>query len=138
MLTYFEIFTDEDLAAMSTLIETEPRNAKVKLATDIVTWLHSSHDAKNALKDFESKFVRKETPDEVKAYAVGDMEIGILDLMTKICGFTTSNGEARRIIQGGGVHYDDEKITDPTITIYVDDEPKLLKVGKRKFGWITS
>lgn len=138
MLSYYEIFTDEDLKAIAKFIKDEPRNAKVKLATHIVTWLHDAEAAANALKDFEAKFVKKETPEEVATYAVEDFEVGVLDLMTRICGFTKSNGEARRIIQGGGVTFDDEKITDPTQTIYVDDEPKLLKVGKRKFGWITS
>ena len=138
MFTYFEIFTDEDLHEIKTLIKDKPRDAKVKLATDIVTWLHDADAAAQAFKDFETKFVKKETPDQVDHYKVGDMEIGVLDLMTKVCGFTASNGEARRVIQGGGVKFDDEKVDDPTVTIYVDDEPKLLKVGKRNFGWITS
>ncbi len=136
MLTYFEIFTDEDLTEVETMIKSDPRNAKVKLATLIVSWLHDEAAAVTALKDFEAKFVKKETPDEVPTFTVGDMEVGVLDLITKVCGFADSNGEARRLVKQGAVSFDDEKITDPTITIYVDDEAKLLKVGKRKFGWI--
>ena len=138
MLTYFEIFTDEDLGTVSKLIKDKPRDAKVKLATSIVTWLHSAEAAAAGLHDFEQKFVKKETPDEVPTFSVGDMETGLLDLITKVCGFAKSNGEARRMITGGGVKYDGEKIREPMITIYVDDEPKLLQVGKRKFAWITS
>ena len=138
MFTYFEIFTDEDLDEIKALIKNKPRDAKVKLATDIVTWLHNADAADTALKDFETKFVKKENPDHMHLFNVGDYEIGILDLMTKVCKFTESNGEARRIIKGGGVTFDGEKVDDPTSTIYVDDDPKVLKVGKRKFGMIVT
>lgn len=138
MYTYFEIFTDEDLDEMKALIKNNPRAAKVKLATDIVTWLHDASAAETALKDFETKFVKKENPDQMNVFNVGDYEIGILDLMTKVCKFTESNGEARRIIKGGGVTFDGEKVDDPTSTIYIDDDPKVLKVGKRKFGLIVT
>ena len=138
MSTYFEIFTDEDLNEINTLIKNNPRDAKVKLATHIVTWLHDANSAKAALEDFQTKFVKKQNPNHMPIFNVGDYEIGILDLMTKVCKFTESNGEARRIIKGGGVTFDGEKVTDPTSTIYIDDDPKVLKVGKRKFGLIVT
>ncbi len=134
MMTYFEIFTDENLEEAKTLIHQNPRDAKVKLATHIVTWLHDKSAAEGALKDFETKFVKKEIPDEIPEFLVGQKEIGILDLMTQVCGFTTSNGEARRTINGGGVSLDGKKITDPQTVIKITDQPQILKVGKRKFG----
>jgi len=55
----------------------------------------------------------------------------IIDLITKV-NFAPSKGEARRLIQQGGVSIDGEKISDIFQEIVFDSE-KILKVGKRKF-----
>ena len=47
--------------------------------------------------------------------------------------FTASRGEAKRLIQGGGVKIDGEKITDMAYTISFDDSV-VLQAGKRKFA----
>lgn len=137
MQTYFEIFTTEDLTETAALIASEPRNAKVKLATHIVTWLHSTQAAEAGLQDFETKFVKHEVPEDIPEFSVGVDSIGILDLITKICGFASSNGEARRLVIQGGVSIDGEKIKDPTAQVSLTTEGQVLKVGKRKFGKVT-
>jgi tyrosyl-tRNA synthetase len=43
-----------------------------------------------------------------------------------------SKGEARRLIQGGGVSIDGEKVKDIAETIDLSS-PKIIKAGKRKF-----
>lgn len=136
MMEYFECLTDLDLEAIKAEISENPRNAKVKLAKEIITWLHDEEAAKKSEQDFIQKFVKKEIPDEMPEFSVGKSEIGILDLITKICKFAPSNGEARRMIQGGGVTFDGKKVVDPTLMIEISGE-KILKVGKRKFGKIT-
>lgn len=132
MLQYYEIFTDENLEEVKQFIETDPRNAKVKLAKTIVTWLHDAAAADNAEHDFTQKFVTKEIPDEMPDFKVSE-PIGILDLLSKTTGFANSNSEARRLITGNSVSFDGEKITDPTTTVEISKET-ILKVGKRKFG----
>ena len=47
-------------------------------------------------------------------------------------GFAGSNGEARRLIQGGGVKIDGEKVGDPKANVVLDGEVKVLQVGKRR------
>lgn len=136
MATYFEIFTQEDLEAAKALIKTSPRDAKVKLAKHIVTWLHSADDAEAAYQDFVTKFVKHEVPQDIPDFSVGSDSIGILDLITKICGFASSNGEARRMVEQGGVSLDGEKIENPKAEVQISSEPQVLKVGKRKFGQI--
>ncbi len=138
MLTYFEIFTTEDLADAAALIKSSPRDAKVKLAKHIVTWLHSAADAESAYQDFVTKFVKHEVPTDMPAFSVGGSSIGILDLITKTCGFAASNGEARRIVEQGGVSLDGEKIEDPKAEVVLSSESQVLKVGKRKFASVTS
>lgn len=134
MATYYEIFTDEDMQDAQALISSSPRDAKVKLAKHIVTWLHSEEAAESAYQDFVTKFVKHEVPEDMPEFSVGASKIGILDLITKTCSFANSNGEARRMVEQGGVSIDGNKITDPKAEIEVTDQSQVLKVGKRKFA----
>lgn len=135
MPSYFEIFTDEDLGEVKKMIAASPRDAKVHLAKSIVTWLHNADAAEAAYQDFVTKFVKKEIPDEMPEFTVGEAEIGILDLITKVARFAPSNSEARRTVQQGGVSWDGEKVGDPNTAVQITGE-HILKVGKRKFGRI--
>ena len=56
----------------------------------------------------------------------------ILDLLTEL-GFVASRGEAKSLIQGGGVKLDGEKISDMSYSISVE-ESVILQAGKRKFA----
>lgn len=47
--------------------------------------------------------------------------------------FTQSRGEAKRLIQGGGVKIDSEKITDLAYTVNLEKDV-ILQAGKRKFA----
>lgn len=136
MSTYFEIFTDEDMSAAKALIKDSPREAKVKLAKHIVTWLHDQAAAESAYQDFVTKFVKHEVPTDMPEFKVEASTIGILDLITKTCHFASSNAEARRMVEQGGVSLDGEKITDPKAVVDVLNEAQVLKVGKRKFATI--
>ncbi|HEX2155027.1 MAG TPA: tyrosine--tRNA ligase [Acidimicrobiia bacterium] len=64
-----------------------------------------------------------------------DGGLGLLDLMTRV-GASTSNGEARRLIEQGGVRLNDEPVTDSTRTVTPDDlateTTLLLRVGKKR------
>ena len=55
-----------------------------------------------------------------------------MDLIVEL-GFTSSRGEAKRLIQGGGVKIDGNKIADTGYAILFDDSV-VLQAGKRKFA----
>ena len=133
MMTYYEIFTDEDLDAVKESIKVSPRDAKVKLGKIIVEWLHNADAAEMAFKDFETKFVKQEVPDDMPEFKISE-PTQILILLTDITKFASSGSEARRFIQQGGVSLDGEKITDIKIEVEGSAEGKVLKVGKRKWG----
>ena len=64
-----------------------------------------------------------------------DGKIGILKLMVK-AGLATSNGEARRNVEQGGVTIDGEKVTDVRMTLtkeQISAEGIVVKRGKKKF-----
>lgn len=132
MLKYFEVYTDEDLEEMKDLIQKDPRNAKIRLAKDLVELFHNAEAAEVAEIDFVQKFVKKEIPDDISEYRCIS-PIDVIKLLTQTTGFAVSNSEARRLIQGGGVSINSQKITDPTEAITVTDGD-VLKVGKRKFA----
>lgn len=138
MTTYFEIFTEDDMEEAKALIKNSPRDAKVKLAKHIVTWLHDESAAETAYQDFVTKFVKHEVPTDMPEFSVGESSMGILNLMTKVCSFASSNGEARRMVEQGGVSLDGKKIEDPKTEVELSETAQVLKVGKRKFGKVTA
>ena len=132
---YYECLTDRDMDEARKHISDDPRAAKIELGMTIIKWLHDDEAADKAFADFETKFVKKEIPDEMPEFSVSENEMGILDLIVKVCSFANSNGEARRLVQGGGVTFDGEKLSDPQAIVTFSGS-QVLKVGKRKFARI--
>lgn len=132
MEQYYEIFTEEDMNEVKKLIKSDPRNAKVCLAKHIITWLHNAKDADLAEQDFITKFVKKETPDEMPEVKFEWSSIAIGQLLVELK-LVSSNSEARRIITQGGVSLDGNRVHDFMETTTPERCPQILKVGKRKF-----
>jgi tyrosyl-tRNA synthetase len=140
MFRYYELLTDITPAALAQLREDvmtgskHPREVKVNLAKFFVTRYHSAEAAQKAEEEFNRIFVDKGLPDEVpevKVYA--EKGAGLPALMTKL-GLTASNGEATRLIQGGGVSLNGEKVSDPKIKLDLEaGKEYLIKAGKKKF-----
>jgi tyrosyl-tRNA synthetase len=72
---------------------------------------------------------------ELSAEDFVDGKIGVLYMMVK-AGLAASNGEARRLVQQGGVSINDEKITDASYALSVADFDNeiILKKGKKIFN----
>jgi tyrosyl-tRNA synthetase len=110
-----------------------PRDVKFLLCEEIIERFHDRAAAVAAREEFIARFQRGQMPDEIpeKALATGGEGIGIAAALSQ-CGLTSSNSEAFRMIQQGGVKVDGEKISDRTLKL----EPGfsgILQVGKRKF-----
>ncbi len=136
--TYFELATNVSnykLAEIKDLLKSEninPRDLKRELARTLVTMYHSAEAAESAQKEFDNIFINKGLPDEIEEFSIGNnKEINILDLIVLV-NFAPSKGEARRLVQQGGVSMDNEKIGDLQQVISVKPG-MILKVGKRKF-----
>jgi tyrosyl-tRNA synthetase len=113
-----------------------PREVKVKLAKNICAQFHGAEAAEQAAAEFDRIFVNKELPDEVEEYRIPDAEkangkIWIVRLMV-LAGLAATNGEARRLVRGGGVSLDGNKILDEDFELAFPVQGT-LKVGKRKF-----
>ena len=109
-----------------------PRNAKVRVAMDIVARYHGADAATAAFEEFERMFVKKDLPDVIDEVLVPLPAMSVVVDILAATGLAPSKSEARRLILGGGVSVDGEKITDVAATTNIT-EYRLFKVGKRKF-----
>ncbi len=134
---YFELVTDVDQKTLDEIKakledpKTNPRDLKMQLAYTLVRMYHGEEAAEYASAEFKKVFVKKDIPDEMPEmkFTQTQMRIDELLLTTKTA---NSKSEARRLITGGGVSVDGQKITDPFFTVDLKDG-QILKVGKRKF-----
>ena len=133
---YFELVTDvskQELIEIKSSLEndkTNPRDIKRHLARTLVRMYHSQTSADDAEKEFDKIFVQKSIPDTIEEFKrSGPINITALLTETKLA---ASKGEARRLIDQGGVSIDDERVTDPNLLL-PDKEEIILKVGKRRF-----
>ena len=74
-------------------------------------------------------------PEDLPVVVAPAGEVWLPELIVA-AGFAKSNGEARRLIENGGVSYDDAKITDAKAKVEVSEAARVLKCGKRNFAEI--
>jgi tyrosyl-tRNA synthetase len=136
---YYELGTDvptTDLPRIKERAASDPRNAKHDLAWTIVRMYHGEEAADAARAHFEKVVIQGGIPEDVEDFAPeleSDGTIGLLALLSH-AGLTTSNSEARRMVQQNAVSIDGEKVNDPAATIDVRARaPFVVQVGKRKF-----
>lgn len=134
---YYSLLTDveqAELIEMDKQIESgsvNPRNIKMRLAHMITEEYHGKEGADKAQEDFINVVSNKGIPDDIESVKI-DNEVNILDLLVNLQ-FVQSKGEAKRLIQGGGVKLDGEKVSDMTFVV-TPNMDKVLQAGKRKFA----
>lgn len=137
IVKYYTLLTDisnEDLKVIEEQLKSgsvNPRDIKLKLAYTITEEYHGKEGAQKGQDAFINVVSNKGIPDDIEEIKV-ENGTNILDLLTDLK-FVQSKGEAKRLIQGGGVKIDGEKIADMTYTINFD-ESVVLQAGKRKFA----
>jgi tyrosyl-tRNA synthetase len=137
MWRYYELLTDLSPAEISDLRSqisegANPRDIKVRLAKLIIKDFHSQADADAAEEEFNRRFVQKEIPDEIEEKQITKGTYRLPDLLVDT-GLATSKGEAKRLIEQGGVRIDGEKASNSAADIDVSSDAVLIQVGKRKF-----
>ncbi|MPN42707.1 Tyrosine--tRNA ligase [bioreactor metagenome] len=111
--------------------------AKEILAFELTKMVHSEEDAQKALDAARALFVSGADSEHMPSteIALTDGAISIVELL-KVTGLAPSNGEARRLIQQGGILVDDEKVTDFAAVISAAAFEKgyiVIKKGKKVF-----
>ena len=134
---YYSLLTDVSQSELEKMDEQiasnsiNPRDIKMALAHMITEEYHGKEGADKAQEDFINVVSNKGIPDDIESVKI-EAEKSILDLLVELS-FVQSKGEAKRLIQGGGVKIDGEKISDMGFVV----KPQMdvvLQAGKRKFA----
>jgi tyrosyl-tRNA synthetase len=117
------------LTEKEALMATGPREAKARIAFDIVKRFHSESAAKSAEESFNNTFAKGGVPEDIQEISIASGG-SLADALVK-AKIVASKAEWRRLIDGGAVRTEsDEKITDPN---YNPTKNAVLKIGKRRF-----
>ena len=136
MLTFLPL---EEIDKMDEWEGSRLNTAKEILAYELTKLVHGEEEAEKAQAAARAIFAgggsHADMPStELSADDFTDGEIGILAMMVK-GGLAASNGEARRLVQQGGVSVNDEKVTDPKFALEKSafENEVILKKGKKVF-----
>lgn len=114
-----------------------PMAAKKRLAYQFVAEYHGDDVAKHAQEEFERVFSKRELPEDMQEIKLptSELENGEIGIVRLIMagGLASSNGEARRLVEQGGVRIDDVRVENPTDVVKVESG-MVLRVGKRRFA----
>ncbi|MBI3617918.1 MAG: tyrosine--tRNA ligase [Candidatus Omnitrophica bacterium] len=125
MYRYYEILTDFDMAEIKTL---HPKEAKVKLASEIIARFHDSKKAEAARKNFERVFARGQTPEDAPEYKLGANTASLADILL-FAKLVDSRREFQRLLGQGAISHDNHAILDARWR----PQAGVVKVGKRRF-----
>ncbi len=109
-----------------------PMDFKLDLATKITEKFHSTEKAMIAREHFITVHRKKEMPDEIPEISLdSSTPVKIYEFIADHH-MAPSKSEAKRIIAGGGVSINGDKISDPFTEVNFS-KGDIVKVGKRKF-----
>jgi len=132
---YFFYLTD---VAYETVADLPPRDAKRKLASEIVAMYHGEEAAMRARDEFDRIHIRHERPSEVPQVTIDrslvkeDGLIWVVDLL-QASGMVTSRTEVKRLIAQGGVRINNKRVATVDLDLLFEP-PLLIQVGKRSFA----
>jgi tyrosyl-tRNA synthetase len=138
---FMKLFTDlslDDIAAWEAKQGAEINEAKKALADAATTLLHGADEAAKARAAAEGAFERGTVSADLPTVELPSAEVvgAMIAAVTTKAGLTASNGEARRLAQGGGLRLNDKAIADGARLIEASDISAdgviKLAAGKKK------
>ncbi|HVZ04607.1 tyrosine--tRNA ligase [Hyphomicrobium sp.] len=137
-LKLFTMLPLDEIAKLSALGGAEINEAKKRLATEATALVHGKEKAEaaaeTARKTFEQGALATDLPTVEVAQAELDAGLGVLTAFVQ-AGLVTSNSEARRQIQGGGLKVNDALVTSDKAALKLSDMQGgviKLSLGKKK------
>ena len=134
----FALFTDIPMDEVRKLISEDIVKAKKRLSYEITKFVRGEEDAKIAEEASNSLFGSGTNLDNVPTYELTKEDVEnktIVDIVadSKLC---SSKSEARRMIEGGGVYLNEEKVTDIRKILNNEDFKDgyaILRKGKKNY-----
>ncbi len=140
MLTFLPL---EEIDKMDSWEGSQLNEAKDILAYELTKLVHGEEEAEKSREISRSLFVNGGSNENMPTTVLTDEDfidgkIGLLDLMVK-GELAASKGEARRLVQQGGVASDGEKLTDATFAFIKENftDGIIIKKGKKTFRKFT-
>jgi tyrosyl-tRNA synthetase len=133
MANYFTLLTSfapGKIAELTDAGKTHPKEAKVLLAKTIVESFYNAATADLAAVEFEKVFAKKQLPSDIAVIKLSSEPTTAAKLLVA-CVVVQSGGEAKRVIQQGGVKINEKKIADQNELITPADG-MIVQVGKRR------
>lgn len=126
---YFTVLTRVPMDDVARIVEEPPLDAKMRLAHEIVSLLHSSHEADAAHEAFVRTFQKGDTPENVPTAHAHEGEL-LVDVLIREK-LVSSRTDFKRLVADGAVTH---KTTDTVITdAHTQPETGVYKVGKHRF-----
>ena len=122
MLTFLPTETQPDVMSVEKLFFTKNITTAISVAEARGVAILTGRQADLPIYEY--------TPNEIKKSNFENEEIGILDLI-RTCGLSKSNGEARRLIEQGGISLNGEKVADTNLKVSLNLEEIVIKKGKK-------
>ncbi len=138
MWRWFELLSflpEDEIKELQASVEAgmNPRDAKFKLAIEIVDRFHGEGEGEKCKDAFLKRFQKGAIPEDIEevSYSIEDESMPLVNLL-KETGMVASTSEASRLIKQGGIKIDSKKVEDPKMLILAGTK-QVYQVGKRKF-----
>ena len=142
-LTLFTFLPLNEIRELSRLQGAEIREAKSKLAFETTSLAHGREEALKAEQAAKSLFGSGGESEDIPSTQIDSSSllqgIGVFDAFRE-SGLCKSNGEARRLMNQGGLYLNQEPLSDPDYRITKDDFKEgsvLLRAGKKRYHRFT-
>jgi tyrosyl-tRNA synthetase len=137
MEQYYTLLTD---VVWDDVKDLHPKECKQKLGRMMVEWFYDEDAAQAAQDQFNQVYARKELPDDMPEVLISSDKleggnIWIIALLDE-AQLISSRSDGRRLVKGGGVQINGEKIEDENFQV-TPAEGMVLKAGKHKFAKLT-
>lgn len=125
---YFDVLTNVAKEEIARIVALHPKEAKMRLAQEIVTMYHSAKEAQKAEVAFTSTFAQGNIPNDIPAISLSEVK-NMREFVMKAANL--SGSAATRLFEQGGIETEaGEKCTDATAAPRVGK----YRIGKRQFG----
>jgi len=135
LMTYAELGTALELAPLREQLAADPVGAHRTFAREL-TGIYHGAEAVPAAESRYDEIAKGAIPEQMPEYAVAatDVQDGGVPVarLATLAGLTTSNGEARRLVQNRGLRLDGVVVEDAQLLVDLA-EPRVLQRGKDRF-----
>ena len=127
---YFKFCTRVPMDEVAQILTEHPKEAKMRLAREIVTLYHTEDAADAAAAQFTATFAEGAVPEDVLT-VTGKRGMVLADVLLE-SGLVASKTEFRRLLEEGALYNmeTNERLSDPVLTV---ETPLTLRLGKRRF-----